>query len=570
MMETETQQQAPSMPGPGESIPAPPYFPVQWRDPAEAQFFWQHDRMHFPHPLTPMTESLFVEHFYKGFNAAAAAYQFPIRMRPRVINGYAYHAVVPIVPPEQMEEQGRKTEEAIGDPMARQREIWDSERLPEITRILDEWDGFDLRRASLDDLRRHLERTIENGDRIWEIHFLTVFVAYLPISLFEEMYRDLFGEETAFDAYRLVQGFDNLTLQTARVLWGLSREALHIPQVRRVLEEEAAANVIPALEQTPEGRAFLEKIRAYLNEYGRRSKELIELADPSWIEEPSTAIKNLKDYAGQPDRDLLAEANALALEREEAIAGARAKLEGYPDAVRGEFEFLLRCAQEGNVLTEDHTFYLDFAAMYYVRQVLVECGRRLQEMGVLDSAADVFFLTIEETRNALAGNEASDTRDIVAARREAFEHQFRIHPPPVLGTMPPGPPPADPMTTALLKFFGGPPQMPREPHSVQGTPGSPGTVRGTARVITALADADRLQRSDVLVAETTAPPWTPLFATVAAVVTDTGGILSHSAVVAREYGIPAVVGTTMGTAFIHDGDTIEVDGYSGTVRIIRD
>ena len=72
-----------------------------------------------------------------------------------------------------------------------------------------------------------LSRTVE---RIWEIHFLMVFLAYLPISLFEEMYRELFGEETAFDAYRLVQGFDNLTLQTARVLWGLSREALQIPR----------------------------------------------------------------------------------------------------------------------------------------------------------------------------------------------------------------------------------------------------------------------------------------------------------------------------------------------------
>ena len=75
----------------------------------------------------------------------------------------------------------------------------------------------------------------------------------------------------------------------------------------------------------------------------------------------------------------MAEADALAREREAAIAEAREKLEAYPDAVRGEFEFLLRCAQEGNVLTEDHTFYLDFAAMHYVRQVLVECGRRLQK-----------------------------------------------------------------------------------------------------------------------------------------------------------------------------------------------
>ncbi len=103
---------------------------------------------------------------------------------------------------------------------------------------------------------------------------------------------------------------------------------------------------------------------------------------------------------------------------------------------------------------------------------------------------------------------------------------------------------------------------------LQGTSGSPGTARGPARVVRSLAEAGRLQPGDVLVAETTAPPWTPLFATAAAIVTDTGGVLSHCAVVAREYGIPAVVGTGAATATIEDGQLIEVDGDAGLVRLI--
>jgi pyruvate,water dikinase len=103
---------------------------------------------------------------------------------------------------------------------------------------------------------------------------------------------------------------------------------------------------------------------------------------------------------------------------------------------------------------------------------------------------------------------------------------------------------------------------------IHGSAGSAGTVRGTARIIGSIAEAGRLQPGDILVAETTAPPWTPLFATVAAVVTDTGGVLSHCAVVAREYGIPAVVGTQIATVAIRDGDTIEVDGDAGIVRIV--
>ncbi len=117
------------------------------------------------------------------------------------------------------------------------------------------------------------------------------------------------------------------------------------------------------------------------------------------------------------------------------------------------------------------------------------------------------------------------------------------------------------------KFFGGPPPASEAPSVLRGNAGSPGKVRGPAKVARSLAEATKLRQGDVLVAETTAPPWTPLFATAAAIVTDTGGILSHCAVVAREYRIPAVVGTGRATAEIRDGQILEVDGDAGLVRI---
>ncbi len=147
-------------------------------------------------------------------------------------------------------------------------------------------------------------------------------------------------------------------------------------------------------------------------------------------------------------------------------------------------------------------------------------------------------------------------------------HFATIQPPFALGTEPPGPPPDNPIGRAIGRFFGGPPQQSPEPGVLKGNAGSRGIVRGTAKVIRSLAEAGKLQKGDILVAETTAPPWTPLFATAAAVVTDTGGILSHCAVVAREYMIPAVVGVGMATHVIQDGMTLEVDGTAGTVRII--
>jgi pyruvate,water dikinase len=107
-----------------------------------------------------------------------------------------------------------------------------------------------------------------------------------------------------------------------------------------------------------------------------------------------------------------------------------------------------------------------------------------------------------------------------------------------------------------------------ELNKVKGLPGSAGVARGTARVIHSLAEAGKLQPGDVLVAIATEPPWTPLFATASAIVTDSGGVLSHSAVVAREYRIPAVVGTGNATTTFKDGQLIEVDGDAGTVRVV--
>jgi pyruvate,water dikinase len=119
----------------------------------------------------------------------------------------------------------------------------------------------------------------------------------------------------------------------------------------------------------------------------------------------------------------------------------------------------------------------------------------------------------------------------------------------------------------LERFFGSFDEEPEVDGIVKGAAGAPGVIRGTARVVLTLGEVDRLAPGEILVTYATAPPWTPLFAVAGGVVTDAGGVLSHCAVVAREYGIPAVVGTRKGTARIRDGMTITVDGSNGIVRL---
>ena len=206
--------------------------------------------------------------------------------------------------------------------------------------------------------------------------------------------------------------------------------------------------------------------------------------------------------------------------------------------------------------------------MYRVRCVFMELGRRLAEAGVLAGADDVFYLTLEEALDAEGALRQAGLRRSQVVERKAEVERFRpISAPPVLGTDH-GPPPDSMMNRFLMKFFGGPPPASDDPDVLKGNAGSPGKVRGKARVIMSLEEAGRLKQGDILVTSSTAPPWTPLFATAGGIVTDTGGILSHCAVVAREYHIPAVVGTGGGTARIQDGQLIEVDGDAGTVLVV--
>jgi phosphohistidine swiveling domain-containing protein len=580
-------------PEPGKPIPAPPDFPVAWEKPGDARLYWERSLSHYPDSMPPLEFELGVKTFnVHGLDHAAEAYDFPIRFDGRRINGYVYQAIIPVgAPPEAvikvMNQLGRVVpglvdsiqNKAVGaqtrrylakmEPViARIGDYWNNELLPEVREHLSYWENFDLRGATMPELLAHMEETETRTRRLGEIHFLIDFPFLMAPSMFEDLYRELFGDENGLEAYRLLQGFDNKTLEADRVLWQLSRAALARPTVRRVLQERAAADVVPELEQSVESRTFLADLHAYLDEYGQRSDKFDTIGAASWIENPTPAIKNLKDYVAQHGRDPEAELAALAAEREWLVSKARERLKGYPRPVVDRFESLLKSAQEATVISEDHAFWIDYRGLYRIRRVLQEFGRRLARAGVIEEQNDVFHLTSDELRETARALPGLDRRRLVRERKTELEHFRAIRPPRAIGTMPLGEPPDDPMGRAIGKFFGGTPRPQVEPNVLRGNAGSPGTVRGRAKVIRSLSEADKLRQGDVLIAGTTAPPWTPLFATAAAVVTDTGGVLSHCAVVAREYRIPAVVGCGAATALIQDGQLLEVNGSDGVVRIV--
>jgi pyruvate,water dikinase len=549
-------------------LPVPPDFPLVWGNPEDERIFWTRDRLHYPDQVSPLDYSL-SRIGDEGFGKAFAYYGVPMQIRSLYINTYQYGAMVPSFAVDfDPAEAGKAVEEKMQRAIGRQQDRWGNEWLPEIKEHLAWWEAFDLSAASPTELVEHLDESIRRTDRLWEIHFLVVFPMMVPMSLFEELYLDLFPDSAVFEAYEMMQGLSNMTVESGSKLWALSRKALTTPEVRAAVAEGDANHVLARLRQSAAGQQFLAEFDSYLDVYGRRGDKW-SYRDVSWIEDPTPVLNNLRDYMSQPDRDLDAELTALATQRETRIAATRAALQSFPQPVVGQFEFLLAAAQLGTILSEDHGYWIDFRASYALRRVIMECGRRLVAAGVANAADDVFLLTLAELRETLLQTPHPDRHGLIAERQAVMDHFATVAAPPALGTPPPdGGPGDDPVGRTLGKFFGQPPAPSDDPNVINGNAGSPGVARGPAKVVCKLTEAGKLEPGDILVTETTAPPWTPLFATAAAVVTDTGGILSHCAVVAREYGIPAVVGTQYASEAIRDGQIVEVDGNAGIVRIL--
>lgn len=551
-------------------IPFPPDFPVQWDDPAEAELFWILDAVHFPDPVKPLDFSLLLKAMEAGINSAAQAYEMGFTDTYDHINTYVYDgATFEIDTPEAMAARMERSLQKLDAAAMDLGRLWEQQWLPEIKQHLAYWEAYALDQASMSELVDHLDETMRRWCRLWEIHFRLFYPILLSLSNFEDIAQDLMEESNRFAIYELLAAEENKTTAGNRVLWQLSRQALASPTVRRVLEEEDTDKVAVKLQESAAGQEFAQAIAAYLQSYGYRNDKL-SLSVPTWYEDPISLIRNLQDYMAQPDRDLVKELDKIATHREAQLAQTRAALEGYPQLVVAEFERQLEAAQICYRLSEDHNFWIEGRGLYCVRQVCLALGQRLVEAEVIETEDDLFYLTSEEVRAAATMSVPRSLQEQVQKRRETEAHFANCTPPPFLGTPPPEDIPADdPLSRAFAKFFSPPPPQTTNSDELQGYAGSPGVACGQARVIRSLAEAPKLQPGDILVTQTTTPTWTALFGSIAAIVTDSGGILSHSAIVAREHGVPAVVGVGTATTTIADGQIIEVDGKRGVVRILR-
>jgi pyruvate,water dikinase len=248
--------------------------------------------------------------------------------------------------------------------------------------------------------------------------------------------------------------------------------------------------------------------------------------------------------------------------RRSAEAAARAVLAHEPKRL-ARFDKLLAVAQRFARIREEQvaSFTLGWPTM---RQAVLQLGTLLVQHGAVLSSEDVFFLTHDELVAALAADEPPpNLAQMVADRRRQWQRQRQLTPPLVLGEM-------SPMVSRIFETVEGgfrsgagpPPAL-----GLGGLPASPGSATGPVRVLRDLAESERLQAGDVLVVSAMTPAWAPLFGRASAVVTDTGSPAAHASLVAREYGIPAVVGTGDATSRLRDGQVVRVDGGTGHVEL---
>jgi pyruvate,water dikinase len=344
----------------------------------------------------------------------------------------------------------------------------------------------------------------------------------------------LLGRRRLFGA--LVLGAPTRTADANRALEALAARVRDDPRLEAAVADLDMARV-------RQFDDFHGALRAFLAEYGHReTASPILVSTPTWDESPETVLGAIAMLAAQPPERAATDHAGDAFQR----LLAHPLLRGGRRSAR--MVRWVQAARAGVAFREDTHFFFTMP-LPLLRRILLELGRRLCDAGVLAAADDVFHLRLEELEgiadpDALAGPGGRRLRAVVAARaarREELSGVRLIDPAAVYGARDSG--------DAL----------------VAGVPAGAGIVTGPVRIVRDPAEFGRLRPGDVLVCPYTNPSWTPAFQRVAAVVVDTGGSGSHAAIVAREYGIPAIMGTASGTAVLRDGQRVTVDGATGRV-----
>jgi pyruvate,water dikinase len=525
----------------------------QIADPSASDLTWEWDDEHSPIPKFPLLGDAVNVVWTGGSVHRAQWMRIPYVVEYRVVNGYAYYT-------EHFLEANREKviEQVKQAKLARAHtvnEYWDREVWPAFSETYQWMRDMDVERATLSDIAKAWDEYWNRCPRLMGLHYMISSVVYEVMDDLVELYASLFDKASPSEVMTLLQGSSNELHRASRDLFDLAEAARTSTAVVKLIVEDAG-HALTTLTEIAEGREFLDKLNAFIRAHGHLGQVSIDTTSPSWEDEPTRVLIELRKQLLHKGEDPQQRRMRLIAEAEVFTNHTRERLRDRSDDLQ-RFDDALALARAVAPFKEDHNYWLDRMWQAHAHRFVMKVGGRLAAENVLTESWDVVFLHIKEISDAL--NQPRGLRQIISERKVEYAQWKSITPPKYLGKIP------ETSTNASQADAN---ERQSEVNVLKGMGACAGKVTGPARVVLSTEDFGRVQHGDVLVCASPNPSWVALYAIASALVTDSGGILSHAAVVAREFGVPAVVGTGKATRHIRDGQLVEVDGAAGRVRLL--
>jgi phosphohistidine swiveling domain-containing protein len=532
-----------------------PGISIQFGDPKLASLTWERDAVHMPASLSPLAS----DYALVLGNSLNEQYPlrsggFPQRWHAAVWHGYVYYAFERNATDAEWPAIQARIDLLCSERALVTESYWDNEVLPELRAIYARIDAIDAANLSEVALADAWESSWRDAERAWQLHMDVTPAVYRLREELVKMYVVAVPDASRVEANRLLQGFEHELHEMDRAMDELAELAAATPAVREALR--SGTRSLGTLEGLAGGAAFVEAVNAALAIHGHVGQLADDLEMPSFGEEPELYLSEIAKRLDGPT--VATEARRLRLRREadEVAERARSALSTSTDTL-ARFDATLALAARIGPLSERHNYWIDRAVLAHLRRLAIRVGSRLVRDGVIERPTDIFYLHRAEVGNLL--RKPQDQAELVKRRRAEHDADARIKPASTVGV------PAS-LSNDRPHFT----SAERDPGdaSFRGTGASPGVARGRARVVLDVGGFARVHQGDIIVCYASNPSFVPILSIAAGLIATVGGILSHGAVVAREFGVPAVVGVADATTRIPDGQDLEIDGTTGTIQLL--
>ena len=528
--------------------------------------YWERDAVHFPRPMTRYWQEVHPAAFARGTGDFARFYGMLLgSLGSAYVHGFGYRSMVPVADEEVPARFQRASEVMQGKLWREQLRDWDERVKPDSIKAHRAVQSVDPAALSDQELVEYLTRCRDHHAAMIAQHMRYTASAVVPTGDFLAHVGDWTDVPPA-ELLGLMRG-------TAPVSAGASAE---LERLIAALEADARARELLASDDDP-GQVLAalraldgetgEAVSGYLDLVGYRLLDGFDISEPYALSMPDALVRAIQIAVAGRDLE--------GADVDAAVADIRGKV---PEQHRDEFDELLGEARLTYRLRDERGVFSDIWASGLMRRAVLEAGRRVAERGLIHDPVYLIDAGFDEMCSLVADGSGPSADELAARATERTTRDPKAAPR-SLGDPPPPPPDASglpPDVARLMRATGialghlfGSSEAEHDEQVLRGLAASPGIYEGPARLIAGPSEFDRIVTGDVLVTQSTTEAFNILLPLLGAIVTDSGGLLSHSAIVAREYGIPGVVGTREATGRIADGVRVRVDGDAGEVTVVE-